>query len=137
MRLSAVFNRTNIIHMITCVSWRLNMLCIMFMIVAFFGISLFARFMRGLAFYSHVENTCIWRHHFNKRGGLGLKNKYNSATFYWSACTNPRKWVVMYSCYLPLSTILIFDFRTVWYFCFSLFYGASENIFMKPNFSII
>jgi len=39
---STLFNRTNVIHMLTTVSRRLNILCIMFKIIAFFLIMLFA-----------------------------------------------------------------------------------------------
>jgi hypothetical protein len=49
----------------------------------------------------------------------------NSATLYWSACTNQESerssLFVLEVLILPLSTILIFDFEimwTVWYFFF-------------------
>ena len=41
---SALFNRNNSIHMTTFVSWRLNILCIMFKIIVVFITTLFARF---------------------------------------------------------------------------------------------
>jgi hypothetical protein len=43
MRPSAIFNGTNIIHMTTSLSQRLNISYIMFKIIAFFIITLFAQ----------------------------------------------------------------------------------------------
>jgi hypothetical protein len=48
---------TNIIHMTTSVSRRLNILCIMFKIIVFIIISLLALLYFGLAFYSDVVNN--------------------------------------------------------------------------------
>jgi hypothetical protein len=45
----------------------------------------------------HLECT-VQEHHFTKRGGFAPLNKFNPATFYWSACIKPGKWVVMYIC---------------------------------------
>jgi len=47
---------TNIMHMTTSVSRRLNILCIVFKIIVFIIISLLALLYFGLAFYSHIHN---------------------------------------------------------------------------------
>jgi len=31
--------------------------------------------------------------------GLGTKSWFNPATFYWSVCTKPGKWKVVYMCF--------------------------------------
>ena len=61
MRPPAVVNRTNIIHMRTSVSRRLNILCIMFKIIAFFIIMLFNRL------YVRVGILPTYENHFHDR----------------------------------------------------------------------
>ena len=59
----ALFNRNNIIHMTTFVSWRLNILCIMFKIIVVFITTLFARFYERVDIYltngKHLHDRII------------------------------------------------------------------------------
>ena len=61
---------TNIIHMTTSVSRRLNILCIMFKIIVFIIISLLALLYFGLAFYSDVVNNYMTTS-FHSEGRFG------------------------------------------------------------------
>ena len=71
-----------LIQLILYVSRRLNILCIKFKIIA-------SSYMLGLAFYSHLENSCIitslyvWP--------IKLENQFNPTTSYLSVCTKPGK----------------------------------------------
>ena len=112
LRPSTLFNKPNIIHMTAFV-------CIMFKIIAFFIIKLFAR----LYVIVNIFLTCrkkTWLYPFTKRVCLGLLYKLNPITFYWSTCT--QKWVLICELsvsILPFATIFLLDLETiliVWYF---------------------
>ena len=68
---SVLFNKMNIIHMTTAVSRSLNMRCIMFKIIAFFVITLFARLYARVGI---LEGTCmttsprveVWAHKLDR-----------------------------------------------------------------------
>jgi hypothetical protein len=123
--LQTLLNRTNSIHMTTSMSRRLNILCIMINIIAFYIITLLS----WLHVRVSILLTCdriislreeVWVH----KTGLTLPLCYCIVVFQtgnieWSCICVIEKSV------LPLSTILIFDFGivlTVWYFCFSFHY---------------
>jgi hypothetical protein len=63
---------------------------------------------------------------YNSIGFRQLNRKYirlvQPATFYWSACSKPGMWALMYLCVrgvgLPLSVIILVDFGTVSTECF-------------------
>ena len=65
------------------------------------------------------NNYLAWQHHFTKMGDLGHKSNLNLLLFfYWSVCTKPGKWVVMYMCAKGISCVSLYmifrlDFRTV------------------------
>ena len=63
--------------MTTNVSGRLNILCIMFKIRAFFVATLFAR----LWFTTCMWKTFAWGHHCNKKRGFGPYNWFNLTIF--------------------------------------------------------
>ena len=95
LRPSYLYNRSNTIHMTTSVLQKLNLFYILLKIRAFFIITLFCSsgYVRGLAFYSHWENTSITLP-FYLEGRFG-------PTFYWSACTKICIYVFVVSI-LPL-----------------------------------
>ena len=81
-------------------------------------------YMWGLPFYSHMENTlldCI----FSLRGEVWAKKKLvNPNTFYWSACTKPGKWDVIYMCVRVLTLYLFLQFLIRFWNC-----SASSLVF--------
>ena len=111
-------NGNKIIHMTTSVLRRLTIsLYIMFTFIAFFKITL-------VAFYSHVENTCMTASFQNETRTGPIK----LATFYWNACTNPGKWAVVYLCweyriylFLRFWYLILELFRKCFIFCFSFY----------------
>ena len=107
MRPPTLFNRTNSMHMATSVSQRLNIwLCIMFKIVAFFIIKLFAwlYITRG----KHVHDSIIslrrevWRHN------TGLTPP---PFFLKMLCAKPGKLAVMYLCVREYGFCVFLRFR--------------------------
>jgi hypothetical protein len=46
--------------------------------------------------FTLMWKTLAWLHHFTKRWDLVSYFSFNSANFYWSACTKPVTWAVMY-----------------------------------------
>ena len=109
MRLSTLFNRTNIIHKTTSVSQRLNILCIMFKIITFFVES------AGKHDLIVSLKREFWSHYPSLTPPLFIEVYVPSQKSDW--------WFifVLEVSILPLSTILVFDFRiflnlTVWYF---------------------
>ena len=47
---------------------------------------------------THMLKTLAWPHLFTRWGGVGLYILFSTATIFWSACTMPGKWIVMYLC---------------------------------------
>lgn len=56
LRPSTFFNKTNIIHITSSVSWTLNKMCIMFKIIAFFIVTLFSRLHMRLEIGKHLHD---------------------------------------------------------------------------------
>ena len=69
---STFFNRTNIIHMTTSVSGRLNILCIMFTIRAV---------PRIYICFTHTWKMFTCPHYFTKREGLGPQTSLTPPVF--------------------------------------------------------
>ena len=109
---STLFNRTNIIHLTTSVSRRLNISCIMFKSIPFFIITLFAR-LHVKVVILHVESTCMTAS-FHREGRFGSIKLANSTT-----CVKSGKWVIRYLCVRGID--LIFYFWTVPTVVFSVF----------------
>jgi hypothetical protein len=127
--LSALFNITNI-HMTSCVSRWLNILCIMFKIIAFLIIMMLARL------YVIVGILLAWGKHLHdcissqKREACTLKVYFNPATFYWRLCTKQGKWAVMYFCVKGINFDTFYNSGITFWSCylFSSFYYTSEKI---------
>ena len=47
-------------------------------------------------------------------GKKKVNTLFNSTTFYWSACTKPGKWVVMYLCVRGIDFASFYDFD-IWF----------------------
>jgi hypothetical protein len=65
--------------------------------------------------FSNIWKTIAWQYDFTNRWGLNPYNYFNPATLYWSACTKPGKWEVMYLCirgidFVSVSTIFLIAF---------------------------
>jgi hypothetical protein len=70
LRTLAFFDRTNIIHIPNSVSRRLNILCTMLRMIAFFIITMFSRlYVKIVIFLAGGKHL-----HFTKTGGLGQHN---------------------------------------------------------------
>jgi hypothetical protein len=73
------------------------------------------------------------------------KKYFNSATFYWRACTNHEKWEVMYMHVRGIdassvSTVCLYDFgnvRIVWYSLFVFFITFYDNHCWLSHWCII
>ena len=128
---SALFNRTNNIHMTNSMSWRLNILCKMFKVIALFIITLFTLlyvwvgilFTHGMQLQDGIISL--------RRGVLANKTSLTPPLFfYWSVNTKPGKWVVMHICVSGLdfatSSILIFDFGM---YCFSVYCTNNKYLY--------
>ena len=111
--------------MTTSVSRRLNIVCIMISIIAFFVIKLFS----WLYVRVGILLTCdriisligeVWVHKTTSAPPLCYRIAvFQTGNIEWSCVCLLEKSV------LPLSTIFIFDFGivpTVWYFCYSFHY---------------
>jgi hypothetical protein len=86
-----------ILYMTTPVSWILNKLCIVYVIIVFFIIYCSPSYMRGLAFCSHVQNICMTTL-FHQEGRFGVIKLVLPCHFFLIGYTKPEKWVVMYFC---------------------------------------
>jgi len=71
----------------------------MFKIEAFFFITptLHTPLYASFWYFAHIRKILAWPHHFTKRR-LGPIKLVKAHHCYWSAYTNPGKWVVMYMC---------------------------------------
>jgi len=98
--IGSLFNITNIIHMGTSVSQRLNILSIILKIRALYSNAVHPVICYILCEgwkFAHMWKTLTWPHHVTKRRGLDSSNWFNSVFFfYWSVCTKPGNWAVMY-----------------------------------------
>ena len=94
-------------------------ICVLFSIM--FSVILLAC---GKHFYVHIIS--IWGEVWVKKN-----QHFNTATFYWSDCTKPGNWPVVYLCVrnndFPVSTILIFDFGNVVFLWVVFFHCMSIN----------
>jgi hypothetical protein len=48
--------------------------------------------------YISINQSFAWSRLSTRRGDLVPYNYFNPPTFYWSACSKPGKWAVMYLC---------------------------------------
>jgi hypothetical protein len=124
---STLFNITNIIHLTTSVSRRLNISCIMFKIIPFFIITLVARLHVKVGIL-HVKSTCMTAS-FHREGRFGSIKLANSTT-----CVKSGKWVIRYLFVRGID--LIFYFWTVptvvFFFHFiNTFYRNLHHYFYK------
>ena len=60
---------------------------------------------------------------------------------YWSACTKPTKWVVMYLCVMGIEfapfndlSIGVWNVPTVWYFCFSFYHWVNFYVYVWQEY---
>ena len=116
MRLSTLFNVTNIIHKTTSVSRKTK--DIIHNVKDFSG--LYNNAVRSVIYegwhFTHMWKSLVWLHHFTKKGDL-----------VHNICLIPPRFikVPVPARILPLSTILIFDLGivpTLWYLCFSFYH---------------
>jgi hypothetical protein len=109
LRPSALFERTNIIHITSSVSWRLKILCIMFKNMAFFILTLFTLLYWRLEFYSHVVISCMTGS-FHWEGKLGTINSVYLHHIFLKCLYQVRE----VSCHVyvcKLSCICVYHFR--------------------------
>ena len=110
--IGSLFNITNIIHMGTSVSQRLNILSIILKIRALHSNAVHPVICYILCEgwkFAHVWKTLACPHHVTKKRGLDSSNWFNSVIcFYWSVCTKPGNWAVMYMCIKGIDFSLYF-----------------------------
>ena len=128
--------------MITSVSRIMNILCIMFQIIAFCIITLFCRFYVRmdilLAFGKHLHDRII-----SLRGdGWSYKTGLTPPLFTEVHIPNQEsQWSCICVCQgyrYCLFYDLILNFRivpTVWYFCFSFYFSTKEQLILQDKFS--
>ena len=72
-------------------------------------------------YFTHMWKVLAWQHHVNKREGFEPHNLLNPPTLYWSARTEPGKWVVMYLYIRGIDFDFFYDFD-IW------FWNCSDSV---------